>query len=562
METTSAGCAAIPEGMAGAPARLRNGLAGLARRAARGVFAAPGYRLTLLGRTPATLRMTPADLWPGDRDTGAALAEDRFRLAGREPRHGADIWSPPGAAAEWLEAMHGFTWLRDLRALGGDAARRKARGLATNWLDHNADWSLPAWRGDVVATRLVAWLSHYETFFASGGDDFRQRLVASMMAQQRHLARALRVESRGSRRITGIKGLIHGVLCLGGGGAALERWLSLLGDTLEAQVLADGGHIERRPDLQVSILRDLIDIRAALGAGQREIPESLQNAIDRMAPMLRYLRLGDGGLARFNGGGAGDPAMIDAVLAQAAPRGKAAARAPHSGFERLSSGKMLVLADAGGPPPPPFDARAHAGSLGLEISIGVERLIVSCGPAPGGNPDWSRAARATAAHSTLVVADRNSSEIVAGGGIGPRRATVTAARESDNGAALVVMSHDGYGTSHAVVHRRRLYLAQDEEDLRGEDSLTGPAGVAFAVRFHLHPDVRASLLRSGQSVLLRLAKGGGWRLRANQPMELADSIYFSAGPEPKRTSQIVIPGVTQEGTTTVKWALQRETRNA
>ena len=541
---------------------LRNGLAGLARRAMQGLFALPGYRLTLLGRTPATLRPTPADLWPGDPERGAALAEGRFPLAGREPQHGEDIWSPPGAAREWAEAMHGFTWLRDLRALGGDEARHKARDLTTDWLERNRDWALPAWRADVVATRLVAWLSHYETFFASGDDDFRQRLVASMMAQQRHLGRALKFETQGSRRITGIKGLIHGVLCLGGSAAMLERWLALLGDTLEAQVLADGGHIERCPELQASVLRDLVDIRAALGAGQQEIPEPLQNAIDRMAPMLRYFRLGDGGLARFNGGGAGDPATIDAVLARTAPRGKAAARAPHSGFERLSSGKMLVLADTGAPPPPPFDARAHAGSLGLEVSIGAERLIVSCGPAPGGNPDWRRAGRATAAHSTVVVANRNSSEIGAGGGIGPRRAAVTVARESDNGAALVVMSHDGYVASDAVVHRRRLYLAQGEEDLRGEDSLTGPAGIAFTVRFHLHPDVRASLLRSGQSALLMLARGGGWRLRANLDMELADSIYFGDGPEPKRTSQIVLAGVTEEGTTTVKWALQREARDA
>ncbi len=548
--------------MAGAPAGLRNGLAGLARRAAQGVFALPAYRLTLLGGAPAILRTTPADLWPGERDRGAALAGGRFLLSGREPQHGEDIWSPPGAAEEWLEAMHGFAWLRDLRALGGDAARRKARDLTGDWLDRNADWTLPAWRADVVATRLGAWFSHYETFFASGDDDFRQRLIASMMAQHRHLGRALKFETQGSRRISGIKGLIQGVLCLGGGAAALERWLSLLGGTLETQVLADGGHIERCPQTQATVLRDLVDIRAALGAGQQEIPESLQNAIDRMAPMLRYLRLGDGGLARFNGGGAGEAAMIDAVLAQAAPRGKAAARAPHSGFERLSSGKMLVLADAGAPPPPPFDTRAHAGALGLEVSIDAERLIVNCGPAPGGGADWRRAERATAAHSTLVVADRNSSEIGAGGGIGPRRASVTVARESDNGAALVVMSHDGYVASDGVVHRRRLYLAQGEEDLRGEDSLTGPAGIAFALRFHLHPDVRASLLQSGQSALLMLAKGRGWRLRARLAMELADSIYLAAGPEPKRTGQIVISGVTREGTTTVKWALQREARDA
>lgn len=288
--------------MAGLPARLQTQALALARQAAYGLFSMPFYRLTLIGRTPATMVATPTDPWPGDAERGAALLAGRFVFAGRGPDPGDNVWSPPGAPAEWLVAMHGFDWLRDLRALGGDEARHAARRLTADWISHNGSWSLPAWRSDVLGARLAAWTSHYDTFFASGEDEFRRLVVTSIAAQLRHLDRAMRLETRSAARITALKGRILGSLCFGNG-VGPSRALHPLERELERQVLADGGHVARSPHHLLTVLRDLLEVRAALAAGQQEIPEPLQQAIDRMGPMLRYLRHGDGGLARFNGGG-------------------------------------------------------------------------------------------------------------------------------------------------------------------------------------------------------------------------------------------------------------------
>jgi len=279
-----------------------------------------------------------------------------------------------------------------------------------------------------------------------------------------------------------------------------------------------------------------------------------------MGPMLRYLRHGDGGFARFNGAGLENPALIEAVAERASPRGKPAGRAPATGFERLSAGPLTVLVDSGAPPTPPGNAGAHAGTLSIEVSAGHERLIVNCGAAAADGRRWLDAQRATAAHSTAVVGDRNSSELLESGRIGKRRAVTTTERSTDDGAILLSMSHEGYMRPDGIVHRRRLFLSADGEDLRGEDILSGPVGVSFAVRFHLHPSVRATLLQSGQAALLKPPRGGVWRLRASARMELAESIYFEIAPEPKRTSQIVIVGDTGAEPSKVKWALHREGR--
>jgi uncharacterized heparinase superfamily protein len=276
--------------------------------------------------------------------------------------------------------------------------------------------------------------------------------------------------------------------------------------------------------------------------------------------MLRYLRGGDGALGRFNGGCSEDPLLLSAVLEQASPRGKPAARAPAAGFERMAAGKLTVLVDSGKPPAFPWDENAHAGALSFEVTVGRERLIVNCGAAVCNGDVWQLAERATAAHSTVAVNDRNSSELLDSGHLGGRIAHVTTEADSADGAMLVDMSHDGYLQSDGVTHRRRIFLSGDGADLRGEDTLSGRGGVPFSARFHLHPAVDATLLQSGRDVLLRLPRDGGWRLRCSEPLTLTESIYFEDSPEPRRTNQIVVSGVTADGTTTVKWALQREAR--
>ncbi len=545
--------------MAGLPARLRVKTLDLARRAVQGVFALPGYRLSLFGLAPAAPAAALADPWQGDADRGAAILSGTFDYSGVARTTGGDVWASAETPVEWRAALHGFAWLRDLRALGGDDARHEARRLVADWIARNRAWSLPAWRSDVLAVRLAAWLFNYDTFFASGDDDFQRHLLGSIGRQIRHLDRALHLETHGAARVTALKGRILAALCIDSG-AGLERDLRRLNHELDRQVLADGGHVARSPAQLLAVLRDLLETRAALAGAKQEVPGSLQAAIDRMAPMLRYLRHGDGGLARFNGAGLEDAALIAAVAEQASPGGKPAGRAPAMRIERLAAGTLTVLVDSGPPSPPPWDDGAHAGTLSVEISVGRDRLIVNCGGAPASAGHWRYAGRTTAAHSTAVVSDRNSSELRDDGRIGRRRAATKVERDTSDGAQLLSMSHRGYVRSDGIEHRRRLFLSADGEDLRGEDVLSGRAGVPFAVRFHLHPAVRATLLQSGRAALLKPPRGDAWRLHANAPMELAESIYFEAAPEPRRTGQIVIAGQTAPGSDPIKWALRRERR--
>ena len=86
--------------------------------------------------------------------------------------------------------------------------------------------------------------------------------------------------------------------------------------------------------------------------------------------------------------------------------------------------------------------------------------------------------RATAAHSTLVLDDANSTAVLIKGklGSGVERSRSRPRADDKQGAATrLEASHDGYAARFGLIHRRMLVLRDDGSELRGEDVLI-PAG--------------------------------------------------------------------------------------
>jgi uncharacterized heparinase superfamily protein len=199
--------------------------------------------------------------------------------------------------------------------------------------------------------------------------------------------------------------------------------------------------------------------------------------------------------------------------------------------------------------------------LSFEMSHERERIIVNCGAYRGPKSSWSRVARASAAHSVLVVGDTNSIEIREDGTLGRGPPSIARERAEHEGQQWISATHEGYRERFGLTYARQLFLAADGEDLRGEERLTGRPGAAFAVRFHLHPSVQASLAQDG-AVLFRLPSGTCWRLRAaGAEMSLGESVYLGSG-QARKTQQVVLSGAVGAEGAAVRWALRREPKGS
>ena len=542
---------------------VQRGLRGLGI-AARRPFRALATRRT---RVPERLLIAPQDIRTADPTVAADIYSGYFAFDGKAMNtHGASPFEVEPPSVEWAATLAGFGWLRHLRAADTALARVNARALVGDWiLCATRGTVAPGGRPDVVARRLLSWLSQAPLILEGADGVFYRRFTRSLARQSDALLGAVDRGLDGATRMTALVALCELSLCAEGMGRLQRRASRLLVAELGRQILRDGGHVSRNPQVLLDLLLDLLPLRQAYAARGLPPPPALMGAIDRMMPMVRCFRHRDGALALFNGMGTTRPDVLATVLAYDDAGGAALRDARASGYQRLDAGDATLIVDAGPPPPPGFASAARAGTLAFELSLGSQRVIVNCGaPAAAQGTAWD-ASRATAAHSTLVLGDRSSSRFARGGPLrgllytGPR--IVSVERPDD---VTLALSHDGYARSTGYNHVRRLRLSPDGLALYGEDHLESagaggrPEPVAFAVRFHLHPGVRAVSARRGAAVFVVGPDDARWLFEAGGlPVAIEESIFFAQADGPRRTVQLVVHGQAPD-TLRVVWSLARD----
>jgi uncharacterized heparinase superfamily protein len=535
---------------------LRGGL----RRFAGWLSGHPVLRLQLIPLRTERLLIAPQELRTADGTRASEIYSGRFAFAGKvvicDGRSPFEM-EPP--SEEWAESLFGFGWLRHLRAAESGITRANARALVDEWITLQAFGDAIAWRTDVVSRRIISWLSQAPLVLHEVDTKFYRRFLRNLTRQVRYLRGTLGSARDGLPRLQGIIALTYASLCMKGQMRNAKSATRRLVHELERQILPDGGHISRNPGVLIELLLDLLPLRQAYASNNIPPPSGLLNAIDRMMPMLRFFRHGDGNFALFNGMGPTSADLLAAVLYYDDARGTPVANAPHSGYQRLQAETTVMLADTGTPPPIGVSQEAHAGCLSFELSSKQHRIVVNCGMPATNRASWRHVARGTAAHSTVTVNEAGSCRFLAarllrrllGTPIISGPSEVPVAREERADGVVLRASHDGYADTFGILHQRTWRLSPDGRSLDGEDvfapasgeKLPGGGRDEFAVRFHLHPAVKASRLTDGHGAMLMLPNREAWTLDAYEdPVTLEEGVFLAGSEGPRRAVQLVIHG--------------------
>ena len=540
-----------------------------------------GSTLTAPFRKPLSARLLATVESPlvGDRAAGMALRAGHFLVHGvKAPIAQMEFASSSRLTPPFERVVHGFSWLRDLAA---SAPREQcvstAERICAAWLDANPEpGKCAAWKVEHAGRRLLTWLVHAPLVLSGQDPAVKKRMLRAIEQTARWLDRKA---SRAEDQLGTVAGwaavTAAGLLMTDGkprrlfGEAGLIR---ALGDL----VAEDGGVLSRSPLAQMDAIALLVDLRACYDAAGREMPSSLGVMLELLVPPLLALRHGDGALGSWQGSGATSADRVAALIEASGVRTRPLKQVRDWGFQRLAGGKTVVQIDAA-PPPKPRHARwGCASTLAMEMSEGTHRLIVNCGGAAlAGGQVPSRieqGLRATAAHSTLVLDNSNSTAVLINGQLGKGVEQVEverrAVRSKGSEAARVEASHDGYASRFGLIHRRILMLRGDGEELRGEDILLpkgqkGKRGkVDFAIRFHLGPTVEARLAEDKAGASLLLPNGSLWQFRmgaddSGARLALEESLWVDGEGRPHPIQQLVIQGMASRSGGQFSWLLKK-----
>ena len=542
----------------------------VSERFRRMVWKSPLHALRLRGRHPLKLVAVPDDPFVGDVRRGNALLDGRMTFRG-ETRAIADIdFAAPDWSAPFGKYLHSFLWLRDLSTVATRAAGVPiAEALMRGWLDAHADKvSEPAWSPEAWGRRVLHWAAHAPLILSSSDLVYRSKVLNTLARGARHLDRSADKAPAGVPRIAAWCGATAAGLLIPGGDPRRQIGEEGLETAIEAAVHEDGGVMSRSADAQLDIVMLLTMLRDVYAARRLGPPPAVAAALGRMVPALQGVCHGDNGLSSWQGGGPARGERIVEVIAATGVRARPLRQARDWGYQRLAQGQAVVIVDAAPPPVARLAEGGCASTLAFEMSDGAERLVVNCGGARTAivqvPPDLAEGLRTTAAHSTLVVGDSNSTAIHADGTLGRGVGEVELARQEGEAGSRLEASHDGYARRFGFLHRRQLVLGSDGRELRGEDSLLPGSkrrklgATPFAIRFHLGAGVRVTPTADGQAALLRLPGNLLWQFRCRGgALAIEESLWIDGEGRPQSTQQLVVTGESPAGGASVSWALKR-----
>jgi uncharacterized heparinase superfamily protein len=545
----------------------------LSRRLARLAWQTPLHRLRLRGRFPLKLLAVPHDPFAGDAAAGEALLAGQFLFRGESTEaEGIDFAALPGSPA-FVDHLQSFAWLRDLAAAAPRAgAAPIAEYLARRWLAAHADKiDDSGWRPDLWGRRMLHWAAHAPLLLSSTDQVYRSALLNTLARGARHLERSADRVAPGMPRIAAWSGVITAGLLIPGGERRMARGETALGRALVQVVGEDGGMASRSVAEQLELVELLSQLRAIYEIRRIDPAPPLADTLRRAVPALKGVVLGDGALSSWQGGAPLPADRVDQALRASGVRARALRSAPDWGYQRLVGGKTVVVVDAAPPPAARMLTGGCASTLAFEMSDGPHRLVVNCGGDRGATAmlpaELANALRASAAHSTLVLADSNSTAIHPDGALGRGVSVVELARREEEGGSFLDASHDGYARRFGFIHRRHLYVASDGRELRGEDVLDPvprrrnqePAGpVDTAIRFHLAPTVEVSPGSDGKGALLRLGGEIIWQFHARGgEVAIEDSLWIDGDGNPHESYQLVIQTEALPGGADIGWMFRR-----
>lgn len=515
---------------------------------------------------PQELRATDPSFWNEVENGHFGLASQIADLKGASPFRVA----PPSDS--WARELHGFSWLRHLASAESEDAVDAARQLALDWIAVNKTPRGIAFEPDVIARRLMSWIAQANMLLEGADAKTYTSIMSSIGQQVVMLKTTWRNAPDGVPRITCLIALVLADLAVSGHDGQLQDAKAALTGELRRQIFEDGGHVSRNPSVLADLVLDLLPLGQCFQARGQKPPEAIASVVKMALAFLRFMRLGDGMLARFNGVSTGSPAGLATVLGYSGGDLEAASAAGVSGYARLDRGDTVIIADVGSPPPMEIATEAQAGALSFEMSSKTRLLFVNGGLPGPADRDWDAVARSTASHNTLCLNETSSSRLVRhetleeiAGGLPIQGPDFAGARLSDEGGvAVMAASHDGYMARYGLMHNRRMALSFDGRRVDGFDRLEPPqgkvrlkAGLPYTIHFHLHPDCGCELLTERGKARIRMPDAQVWQFEADTAeMLIEESLYFvdSAGPRPG--AQIVLRGTTF-GETEVRWSCVR-----
>ena len=509
------------------------------------------------------ISFTPKDIWPGDPVLGDQLVQGYYNLANKKIYSPEEtLWQISNTNTFWQSEAHSFSWLRHLKARSGSLARKHARLLILDWLKLYKNYNNKTWELEVLSRRISAWITNFDFLLAEKDKNFSDILLKNLFKQIKFLRNQTNksyfyflekkygLEESSIKKIKVLRALILSSMCFESQLVRFSNYIKILETELKNNFNIDGMHESKSPSTQLEILGDLVTIREAIVSKQLKSPDFLETIIKKGAHSLKFFRTPAGTLAIFNGSKQETKFLIDKIINQAdgQPRGRGPISLSKSGFEKIVCNGIMLIVDTYYNSNKNCSNAPHA----IEINLGKNRLLGSCGTIYKKNKSWRESLLSAAAHSSLILENTNPNKN------NGSDSSVFSKRYQKNGSEIVFLRHEGYKNKFTATCSRTIEVNRTGKNIAILEEIQAFKLLKFDIRIHLNPKVKVSLSLDKNKALLIL-DGQGWdfSFQGNVKLLLEPSIFVEDNGKVKQTNQLILHGETLEERTEVLWGFTK-----
>lgn len=476
--------------------------------------------------------------------------------------------TPPSTCFE--KELHSFVWLNDLSGAKNKIASQFAMNMLISWFEHcKYQVNSIAWRPDIVANRLIAFLSNCKLLLATKDAVFAKKFYKSINFQYRFLYLTARTLVNNEKKLLAYIALYFASLSMNISDKQKNYIKNELELCLKQQIFADGGHISRNPQIMTDLLLHLLALRYSFTYVGKPIINELHNAIERMIPALKMFVHKDNSLARFNGVGQVTSEKLETIFTLDKTKAKAFSYAPHSGYQRLEAENTVLIADIGSVNNAMASSQATASCLAFELSSGKHSFIINNGFDNFAKNNDNFLSRTTSAHSTASLNNISSYNFIklndkANNILVMNKINVEVQQIKGPQHNGFIAQHDGYKNLCDIIYERKILLSCDGNIIHGIDNFISKNSQNYKlkgsdqaiIRFHIHPDIQLKYNSAGD-ICLEALDGDKWCFSsAHIAPKIEDSVFLAKLEKPQTTKQIVLrfcPSIYAK----IHWMLQK-----
>ena len=429
---------------------------------------------------------------------------------------------------------HNFLWLSLIdRKIDGKSIQK----IIYLWMFKYSKFKRSVWENSTLSNRIISWVLNIDIIINNGTFEFKKNFFQNIILQCNHLKKNIGFEKNPQKKIEALTALIlSGIIFkeyeenYNFGIKALEKFVNSYFDD-------DGFPLTRSPNDLMFFTKYFLLCYENIKDAQQYIPEFLDEIIQKNLTCIKFFKTPNNQIPLFNGA---SEKMLDRYekYLDDFKVSKKNKKEIIGGIFHAKSKQQVLYFDIGGPPGKNFSKNYQSGPLSFEYFLDGIKIITNCGFGNNISPKAELISRLTASQSTLTINDTSITKFernklinrVFGNSIKNTFKTSDLKFKADKDLIGCSASHNGYEKNFNCIHKREVYLDQNNNKLNGVDHIFKKKDgipIRYVLRFHLNPELSAVKTISGNSALIQISKNKSLIFTIkDEYLEIEKSIYL------------------------------------